>query len=113
MSLFLMYKLQFKGDKIMSIFLELVSSLLIILGAGLSYYFYTKNKLSNKVNEIVNIAEDSDKVANEKMKLAVNELSKIIPTVLKPFITKQALETLIQKAFDQIEVYAQKQLNKK
>ena len=92
---------------------EIILSVLTLVGICLSYYLMVRNKLTNNLPTVINIAEDSDLVAEEKMQLAITELNKLVPTVLKPFIPKSLLRKIIQNAFDKIEEYAKKQLSKK
>ena len=77
------------------------------------YYLNIKNILTNNLTNVINYAEDSDLVAGEKMQLAITELNKLVPTILKPFIPESFLRKMIQKAFDKIEEYAKKQISKK
>ena len=46
------------------------------------------------------------------MALAISEVKKLIPAPARLFFTDNVLETIIQKAFDGIEAYAEKQAKK-
>lgn len=96
-----------------SIIFTIVSSLLGILGAIGSYYFYVKSKLNQLTIDVINIAENTDKVKHEKMELAIQELKRLLPPGASLFITDSLLQDIIQTAFDKIEEYAQKQQPKK
>jgi hypothetical protein len=91
---------------------SIVMGVLTIIGGGLSLYFNVKSKILDAANSAVNTAEDSDKVKEEKMALAISEVKKLIPAAARPFFTDRMIETIIQKAFDGIEAYAEKQAKK-
>lgn len=90
----------------------IVFAILTIVGSGLAYYFYVKNKITAAANDAVNTAEDSDKVATEKMEVAINEIEKILPAGAKMFFTRERIRIIVQAAFDGIEMFAKKQANK-
>lgn len=92
---------------------EIILSILTLIGICLSYYLVVRNKLTNNLTTVINTAEDSDLVAEEKMQLAIAELNKLVPMILKPFIPESFLRKITQNAFDKIEEYAKKQLSKK
>lgn len=89
--------------------LTILFALLAVIGSFLSYYFYVRSKVYAATEEAVNDAEQEDKVAEEKMAFAVNQIYDIVPAILKPLFTKKAIEKIVQKAFDAIEKYAKKQ----
>ena len=91
----------------------IISAVLAVLGALGSFYFSVKNKITQEANNVINTAEDSDKIRGEKMQLAITEIKKIIPAVAKPFFPDSVLEAIIQKAFDGVEAFAKKQAAKK
>lgn len=90
----------------------IIFAILTIAGVFVSYYFYVKSKVYAATEAAVNDAEQEDKTAEEKMRFAVSEIYSIVPAVLKPILTPQAIEKIVQKAFDKIEEYAQKQVKK-
>lgn len=92
-----------------SVIISIACSVLMIAGAGLSYYFYLKAKITNAAIDAINTAEDTDKVKEEKMAIAIDEIKKIIPSAIKPFITDSMIEAIIQHSFDKIEEFAKKQ----
>ncbi len=91
----------------------LVLAGLSVIGGFFSYYFYIKKKLAEKLASEIDDAEDSDKIAEEKRDLVVAQLKALIPMMFRPFITDAVLEGMVQAAFDKIEDYAKKQLEKK
>ena len=98
-------------DKILTI-VTLVLAGLSAAGGFVSYYFYIKKKIAEKIADEINNAEDSDKVAEEKRDLVVAQLKALIPAMFRPFITDTVLEGMVQAAFDKIEEYAKKQVEK-
>ena len=71
-----------------------------------------KNKILAAANNAINTAEDTDKVEAEKMAVALAEIQKILPIGAKFIFTEERIRTLLQAAFDGIEMFAKKQANK-
>lgn len=94
------------------IILTILSCVCTLTAIIVGYYQYIKKKIEKEALDAINKAEDTDKVGEEKMKEAVETVYSILPAVVKPFISKQLVETLIQGVFDKVEEYAKKQLNK-
>lgn len=92
--------------------ITIITTLLSIVGVFLSYYFSIKAKIHAATESAVNDAEQDDKTAVEKMNYAVEQIHSLVPTMLKPFFTKKVIQSIVQKAFDKIEEYAQKQVDK-
>lgn len=90
-------------------YLTIIFAILAAAGVFLSYYFQVKAKIYSETENAVNEAEQDDKVAAEKLSLAVDHIYSIVPAVLKPLFTRKAIEGIVQKAFDKIEEYAEKQ----
>ena len=61
----------------------------------------------------VDNAETDDTEGPKKKAEVITQLQKLIPAVLKPFITYKMLDALVQTVFDGIERYAKKQVKKK
>lgn len=95
-----------------SVFITIVCAIIGLIGSGASYYFYVKAKINEATADVINKAEDSDKVKEEKMALAITEIKKLLPKGATVIFNDAALEKIIQKAFDKIEEYAQKQAQK-
>ncbi len=96
----------------LEIILTIVFAVLTIAGTLGSWYFYVKNKINAAIAGEIDSAENNDVDGKQKMAIVVEQLQTIIPAVLKPFFTKQLLESLVQAAFDKIEDYAKKQAGK-
>lgn len=92
--------------------LTIVFAVLTIVGAGVSYYFFVKNRILAAANTAINAAEDTDKVEAEKMAVAMEEIKKILPVGAKVFFTDERIKVLLQAAFDGIELFAEKQAKK-
>lgn len=92
--------------------LTVVFAILTIAGILVSYYFYVKNKITKAIADEVDNAEIDDVEGPAKKAEVIAQLQKLIPAVLKPFITYKMLDELVQTVFDGIERYAKKQVKK-
>lgn len=97
----------------MEIVATIVSVVCTILAVIAGYYIYIRKKIEEEALDAINRAEDTDKHGEEKLEEAVQTVYDVLPQVIKPFISKEFLKTIIQKVFDKVEEYAKKQLNKK
>ena len=96
-------------------FNEILNIVLVILGVVITfvtYYFKVKNKLQDAVNRSINNAEQEGVSGEDKMNQVVNDLYSLVPIAYKGIFNKEFIQKLVQKAFDKIEEYANKQ-NKK
>lgn len=93
--------------------LSIVMTVLTVITSLIGYYFNIKQKLLDAVNGKINEVEGNLSDGKEKMEYVVSELKKIVPKALRFIFTDTVIETLVQKAFDKIEDYAEKQVNKK
>ena len=93
--------------------LTIIFAVLAVISTFASYFLQVKAKVYSKTESAVNDAEQEDKTAEEKMAFAVEQIYSIIPTLAKPIFTRKVIEKIVQKAFDKIEEYAKKQVNKK
>ena len=91
--------------------LTLVASVCTIVAAFIGYYLYIKRVIESQVPDAINGAEDTGKPGAEKFEEAVDTIYALIPLVVKPFITRTLVETLVQEVFDKMEAYAKKQVN--
>ena len=93
--------------------LNIVLAVLSVALAGATYYLDVKKKIQEEVDGKINAAEDTKKSGDIKMELVVNSIYyDIVPKILRPILNKKAIENIVQKAFVQIEEYAQKQAEK-
>lgn len=94
------------------IIINIVLGILSAVLAGVTFYFDTKNKIQAKVNGEINAAEDIAKLGEEKLAYVVSQLKAIVPKALRFIFTDKVIGSIVQKAFDKIEDYAQKQVDK-
>lgn len=93
----------------------IVSTVLWIVFGFLVSYFKTKTALVDRAKDAINHAENTYKEAGQggaKMKWAVTYLSNLIPLPLKPIFNEAVIEKIVQGAFDAIQEFATKQLDK-
>jgi len=88
-------------------------SVAVIAAYFVIHYLIIRFNLSKTVNEAIDNAEQIGIKGKEKMQQAIDYLYNLIPAFFKAFIKKPWIESLIQKAFDKMEDYAKKQLEKK
>ena len=93
--------------------LSIVMTVLTIVTSLLGYYFNIKQKLLDAVNGKIDEAEIDDLNGEQKMLYVVNELYKLVPLAYRSIFNKEFIEKLVQRAFDKIDNYAEKQVNKK
>lgn len=88
---------------------------LFTLGAA-SIYYQTNTKIScyvaKLIDEAEHVYEDVSKSGGEKFEWVVTALYGMVPAVLKPLITRQMLENLVQSTFDAMQQYALTQVSK-
>ena len=95
------------------IILNIVLTIVSVALAGFTYYLDIKKRLLENATKQISNAEDTDKKDAEKMAYVVGELKKLVPSVARFIFTDKVIEKLVQKAFDEIEEYAAKQIAKK
>ena len=97
--------------------MELVATIISVVCTVVSviagYYIYIRKRIEEEALDAINKAEDTDKHAEEKLEEAVETVYNVLPSVIKPFISRGLLKTIIQKVFDKVDEYAKKQLQKK
>ena len=92
--------------------LNIVLIVLTIISTFIGYYFKIKEKILKEINGMINDAEDGTTIGSDKMQSVVDNLYKLVPAPYKGILNKNVLEKMVQMAFDKIEEYAKKQLNK-
>ena len=92
--------------------LEIVLGALTVILIFISYYLSVKSSLQKIAGDAINNAETYDLDGKEKMKVAVSQISQLVPTVLKPFFKDEIIETIVQCAFDKMQEFAKKQVEK-
>lgn len=93
----------------------LVTVALVILGYIVSY-LKARSDLISKAATYINVAEENyksfTKAGNQKFEFVVDTLYNWCPAPLKIFITRKMISDIVQKVFDQIQEFANKQLDK-
>ena len=96
--------------------IEIILVILSILCSGvaifISYYLSVKKMIESSVVDAINMAEELDAMGAEKMAAAVETIYELVPVIVKPFISRQMIEVIVQTSFDKIEEYALKQIKK-
>jgi hypothetical protein len=82
----------------------------------ISVHYSTKNKVTDAAIDLVNKAEDTynDTVnaGGKRFEDVVNTIYSWIPVKFDPFISKDLVRKAVQKAFDLMKSFANKQLDK-
>lgn len=88
---------------------------LFTLGAA-SIYYQTNTRINcyvaKLIDEAEHVYEDVLKAGGEKFEWVVTALYGMVPVLLKPFITRQVLENLVQSTFDAMQQYAATQIGR-
>ena len=110
--------------------LELIKTIAVILFGGIALYlkFSTKAQTKAKIIQetiaeitakaVIFIKEaeeeykDTTKAGGAKFEQVVNKLHNLIPAGLQGIITREMIENIVQKTFDEIEEYVKIQLDK-
>lgn len=92
--------------------INLILGIIAVIASFVGWYFYIKGKAYKAAEGAVDNAEQDGKTGAEKLEIATDQVYAIIPVVLKPFITKEIVRGIVQAAFDKIESYAKKQVEK-
>ena len=83
--------------------MELVATIISVVCTVVSviagYYIYIRKRIEEEALDAINKAEDTDKHAEEKLEEAVETVYNVLPSVIKPFISRALLKTIIQKVF--------------
>ena len=93
--------------------LNIALIILTILSTLIGYYFKIKEKVLKEINGLINNAEDGESIGKDKMQSVVDNLYKLVPAPYKGILNKNMIEKMVQLAFDKIEKYKKKQVNKK
>ena len=92
--------------------LNIVLIVLTVLSTLVGYYFKIKEKIQKEINGLINDAENGESIGADKMQCVIDNLYKLVPAPYRGILNKNVLEKMVQMAFDKIEEYAKKQLNK-
>lgn len=100
----------------MTIFLEILGFVLAFVATCLGYAVSVKREVEKRASDSINFAEEMSEqdgtIGEEKLEDAVAYIRETLPAFAKPFVTDNMIRIIVQKAFDKIEFYAQKQVEK-
>ena len=92
---------------------EIICCGITLVGASIAYYLYNRNKIELKVETIVNdLIMYGDKELEERMPQVINELQKVVPTILKPFITAKTLENIVRQSYTKVKIAIEEKVTK-
>ena len=91
------------------IILTVLLAVLTIAATFLSYYLYIRRKAQEAAEGAIGDAEEFEKTATEKLEQATEQVYSIIPSVLKFILTKEVVRAIVQKVFDRIKTFAEKE----
>ena len=95
---------------------SIVMTALMVIFGFLCSYIRTKTNLISKAGDFINKAEedykDVSKAGMQKHEAVVEWLYSLVPVPMKLFITRSMIAEITQKAFDYMQDYATKQLDK-
>ena len=94
------------------IIITIVSIVCTIVSILCGYYIYIRKKIEQEALDAINKAEDTDKIGKEKMAEAVETIYSVLPACVRPFISKDMIEVIVQRVFDKVEEYVRKQVKK-
>ena len=91
-------------------FLTILFGIATIALALFNYYNSVKKNLQLAILEEINVAEDMYATGEEKKAYVVDKVYDLIPTLWKTVLKKDFVEELVQFVFDQVQCFANKQL---
>lgn len=92
---------------------ECILAILLVASTFLTYYLKVKSAIEREAIGAINNAENTEKMGEEKMKQAIEQVNKVVPPFLKPIFNDELLEMVIQIAFEEMKEFAEKQVKKK
>lgn len=96
--------------------LHIASTVLMVVFGGLALWFRGNQKLSGMAAELITEAEavykDATKAGGEKFEWVVSSLYQALPGVIRPFLSRSLVESVVQATFDAVEGYAKLQLDR-
>ena len=96
--------------------LNILAVVLLALLGGLALWFKGSGTLRGLAAELILEAEeyykDVTKAGGEKFEWVVSSLYQYLPAVIRPFIPRTVVETIVQTTFNAVEQYAKLQLDK-
>ena len=100
----------------MEMIIQIGSTVLMVVFGGLALWFRGNQKLSGMAAALIAEAEalyqDATKAGGEKFEWVVSSLYAALPAVIRPFVSRGLVESVVQATFDAVEGYAKLQLDK-
>lgn len=98
------------------VILDVLGYVLSICLGGVALYIKGKKTITDNAVKYINEAEEGYQnlviAKGEKFDYVVDNIYNLIPTVVRPFVTKDLVAIIVQNIFDQMESYAVKQADK-
>lgn len=96
--------------------LQVIEIIAMIVGGFAISYFRTSSVFRGFIAELIADAEDQfhnvEKAGTEKMAWVVAQIYEFIPVWLKPFLTTEKIQAIVQTVFDKIKAFADLQVKK-
>ena len=96
--------------------LDIGSMVLMVLFGGLALWFRGNQVLAGRAAALIAEAEalykDATKAGCEKFEWVVSSLYQALPGVIRPFLSRSLVESVVQATFDAVEGYAKLQLDR-
>ena len=96
--------------------IEIIKYVIILVLGAVIVYLKKYTNVIQKVNEVIveaeNVYSEYENAGAKKMQFCISKLNEIIPKVLKPILTDEILEILIQSIFNEVSKYAEIQKQK-
>jgi hypothetical protein len=86
--------------------LGLVSCACVLVILVIDWYTNSEKNIYSIVSKLIALAEETGLPGREKMEMVVNGLYAIVPVAFKKILTKEKLQEIAQKVFDQMKSYA-------
>lgn len=87
---------------------EIILCLASVALTFLSYYFSVKSKIRKMSEDAINCAEELNRIGEEKMKIAVENIRNAIPTAMRPLFSDEFIKRIVQDVFDKMKSFAEK-----
>ena len=96
--------------------LQVIEVIAMIVGGFLISYFRTSSVFRGLIAELIADAEEQfsnvEKAGAEKMAWVIAQIYAFIPVWLKPFLTTEKIQAIVQTVFDKIKAFADLQVLK-
>lgn len=95
---------------------EIITTLIMVVFGGISYYYKTKSKLNESASELVAVAEkeyaEFEKAGSDKLAFCVKYLYTYVPVPVRVFFPESALQLIVETALTNMKAFAKTQLDK-